>query len=129
MPLHAQRSALSLLDISQPASVLGSDGAWVLNDVDHQRTAGPDHLLVVEHLIDCITTGATPIPSASNAIHVLDAIAAARTSAASATSTRRPSLPPRALGMPGDNPTGTTMTAPSLSGNGPAKVQNAPPQD
>jgi len=99
--LRSERGAVafSLLDVSAPVSVLGPDGDWVLTEVDHQRDAGPDHLLGVEHLIDCIATGAAPIPSAAAAVHVLDVIAAARTSAASG---RTVILDPITTGDPGE---------------------------
>ena len=73
--------AFSLLDVSQPVSVLQPSGEWVVTDVPHRRAAGPDHILGIEHLIDCISTGAAPIPSAAHAIHVLGVIEAARASA------------------------------------------------
>lgn len=75
--------AFSLFDVSAPISVLrpGTD-EWVDDSVEHQRAAGPDHVLGVQHLVDCIQHGTEPIPSADHAIHVLEVIAAARDAAA-----------------------------------------------
>jgi predicted dehydrogenase len=74
--------AFSLLDVSKPVLIRRRhcDG-WTLVDVPHQRAAGPDHILGVEHLIECVESGADPIPSAAHAIHVLEVIEAARHSA------------------------------------------------
>jgi predicted dehydrogenase len=75
--------AFSFFDVSAPVSVLcpGTD-EWVDVSVGHQREAGPDHLLGIEHLVDCIQDKTLPIPNADHAIHVLDVIAAAREAAA-----------------------------------------------
>jgi predicted dehydrogenase len=71
--------AFSLLDVSAPVSVL-SEGAeeWIDEDVAHERESGPDHILGVEHLVECVASGEHPVASAEHAIHVLDTIAAAR---------------------------------------------------
>jgi predicted dehydrogenase len=73
--------AFSLLDVSAPISLLraGSE-AWVEEPVEHERESGPDHILGVEHLVDCVSSGDRPVASAEHAIHVLDAIEAARQS-------------------------------------------------
>jgi len=75
--------AFSFFDVSAPVSVLreGTDD-WVDVVVEHQRAAGPDHLLGIQHLVDCIQDGTEPVPSADHAIHVLEVIAAAREAAA-----------------------------------------------
>ena len=75
--------AFSLLDVSAPISLLreGSE-AWVEEAVDHGREAGPDHILGVEHLLTCVSSGERPVASAEHAIHVIDVIEAARRSSA-----------------------------------------------
>jgi predicted dehydrogenase len=74
--------AFSLLDVAAPVRVLrpGADG-WAELPVAREREAGPDHILGVVHLAECITSGSEPVPSAAAAIHVLEVIAAARESA------------------------------------------------
>ena len=75
--------AFSLLDVSAPISLL-DDGAseWVEEAVEHDRASGPDHILGVEHLVECVANGERPTVGADHAIHVLDAIEAARLAAA-----------------------------------------------
>jgi predicted dehydrogenase len=72
--------AVSLIDGSDPVRVLTDDG-WVDEPVDHVRPAGPDHLLGVEHLVDCIEHGRQPVLSLAHALHVVDLRAAAARSA------------------------------------------------
>ena len=73
--------AFSLLDVSAPISVL-ADGSeeWVDDPIEHERESGPDHILGVEHLVECVASGDHPLVSAEHAIHVLDIIEAARRS-------------------------------------------------
>lgn len=73
--------ALSLLDVSEPVRVFAG-GEWQETRVPHARAAGPDHLLGVEQLVECVAHGGEPSLSADRAIHVLAVIAAARRSAA-----------------------------------------------
>ncbi|MDX6563784.1 MAG: hypothetical protein QOD65_3598 [Gaiellales bacterium] len=75
--------AFSLLDVSAPISLLceGSE-EWVEEPVEHERESGPDHILGVEHLLACVSSGERPIASAEHAIHVIDVIEAARESVA-----------------------------------------------
>ena len=54
---------------------------WTSYAVPHERAAGPDHLLGVEHLVECLSTGARPIPSIDHAIHVIEIMEAAVSSA------------------------------------------------
>jgi predicted dehydrogenase len=75
--------SVNLLDVSAPVETLLPGDGWQQHHLPHQRDAGPDHLLGVEHLIDCITTGATPIPSIDHAIHVIEIMEAAATSSRS----------------------------------------------
>jgi len=65
--------AFSWFDVSAPVDVLAPDGSWEAIAVARTgREEGPDHLLGVEHLIDCIGSGAAPALSAAHAIHVLE---------------------------------------------------------
>jgi predicted dehydrogenase len=73
--------ALSLLDVSEPVRLFAG-GEWHEARVPHARTAGPDHLLGVEQLVDVVTRGGEPSLSADRAIHVLAVIAGARRAAA-----------------------------------------------
>ena len=76
--------AFSLLDVGAAVSVRepGAEG-WSDFPAGGERRSGPDHILGVLHLAECITTGRPPLASATHAIHVLDVIAAARQSARS----------------------------------------------
>lgn len=75
--------ALSLLDPSTPLEVLGPVGEWSTREVPGvERSAGPDHMLGVRHLAECIRDRVAPIIGADHAIHVLSVLAAAERSAA-----------------------------------------------
>lgn len=89
--------ALNLLDVSAPVEVLRHNGEWeTITPPRTGRAAGPDHLLGVEHLIDCITTGGEPLPSAEHALHVVEIIeAAARSSTGGQTVDLKSSFPTR----------------------------------
>lgn len=81
--LHGDKGtiAVNLLDVSAPVQVLRG-GKWESVEVPHQRAAGPDHLLGVEHLVDCIQFDREPVLNAAHAIHILEIIEkAARSSA------------------------------------------------
>jgi hypothetical protein len=43
---------------------------------------GPDHLLGVEHLVECLSSGTRPIPNIDHSIHVVEIMEAASRSAA-----------------------------------------------
>jgi predicted dehydrogenase len=73
--------SVDLLDVSAPIDVLMPGQVWEQKTIPHERAAGPDHLLGVEHLVDCIRTGASPIPSIGHAIHVIEIMEAAAVSA------------------------------------------------
>ena len=74
--------AFSLLDVSAPISLLGEESEqWVEASIEHERESGPDHILGIEHLLECVASGKRPVASAEHAIHVLDVIEAARRSA------------------------------------------------
>lgn len=72
--------AVNLLDVAAPVEVWRG-GAWEQIGVPHERLSGPDHLLGVEHLIDCMQHGREPVLSAAQAIHVLEIVEAAEQSA------------------------------------------------
>jgi predicted dehydrogenase len=74
--------AFSLFDVSAPVSVLpAGQSEWTEVPVVHERAGGPDHLLGIRELLDCIAGGRAPVPSARHAVHVLEVIEAARESA------------------------------------------------
>ncbi len=72
--------AANLLDVSAPVELL-RDGEWKRLEVHHERERGPDHVLGVEHLLDCIDKGQKPLPGIGHAIHALEVIEAAERSA------------------------------------------------
>lgn len=73
--------AVSLLDVSAPIQISDPDGRWTEISIPHQRQSGPDHLLGVEHLVECVEHGQTPVASIDHALHVLSIIEAAKASA------------------------------------------------
>jgi predicted dehydrogenase len=74
--------SVNLLDVSAPVETLIPGEGWASHTVQHERSAGPDHLLGVEHLVECLDGGARPIPSVEHAIHVVEIMQAATRSAA-----------------------------------------------
>src|SRR5829696_6002754 len=74
--------SVNLLDVSAPVETLVAGEEWTSHTVAHERSAGPDHLLGVEHLVECLTGGTRPIPSIDHAIHVVEIMEAATRSAA-----------------------------------------------
>jgi predicted dehydrogenase len=74
--------SVNLLDVAAPVDLYRPDQGWQSITLDHARSGGPDHLLGVEHLVDCITTGQPPLPSIDHAIHVIEIMEAAALSAA-----------------------------------------------
>ena len=74
--------SVDLLDVSAPVETYIPDDGWTTEIIPHARSSGPDHLLGVEHLVDCLTTGADPLPSIDHAIHVIEIMEAAALSAA-----------------------------------------------
>jgi predicted dehydrogenase len=72
--------ACSLLDPTAPVRV--SDGAdWTELPVPAERSDGPDHVLGVRHFVRAIARDEPMILTVEHAVHVLDVIEAARTSA------------------------------------------------
>jgi predicted dehydrogenase len=87
--------AFSLLDVAAPISRLNEGSEeWVEEAVEHERESGPDHILGVEHLVQCVATGEHPVANAEHAIHVLDVIDGARRSASEA---RTIAIAPRSM--------------------------------
>ena len=75
--LRGERAAVafSLFDVSAPISLLpAGESDWTDIPVTHEREAGPDHLLGIRELLECIAEGRTPVPNARHAIHVLEII-------------------------------------------------------
>lgn len=67
--------AINLLDVSAPVEVIRAAGGWEAVELPRTgRAAGPDHLLGIEHLIDCIQKDAIPTLSARQAVHVIEII-------------------------------------------------------
>jgi predicted dehydrogenase len=75
--------AIDLLDVAAPVETLLPGQSWQRHELSHERDGGPDHLLGVEHLIECLASGARPIPSVNHAVHVIEIIDAAAESARS----------------------------------------------
>ena len=73
-------AGISLLDVSAPIQLV-VDGEERTIRVDHVRESGPDHLLGVEHLVDCLEHGREPVLSIERAAHVLEILFAAQRSA------------------------------------------------
>jgi predicted dehydrogenase len=74
--------AVNLLDVSAPLE-LRRDGRWEQIEVPSSgRSSGPDHLLGVEHLVECIARGEPPELSLGHAAHVIEILDLAARSAA-----------------------------------------------
>ena len=65
--------ALNLIDGSAPIQLL-QNGKWREVPVPHARASGPDHILGVAHLIDCLTHSTQPTLSIEHAAHVIEII-------------------------------------------------------
>jgi predicted dehydrogenase len=73
--------AISLLDVSQPVRILAG-GQTREEPVAFERLGGgPDHVLGIAHLAECVAAGTEPVPSLEHARHVLAILDAARSSA------------------------------------------------
>ncbi len=65
--------ALNLLDVAAPVEILHQGRGWRSVKLPQTgRGSGPDHLLGVEHLVDCIQNGHKPILSLDHALHVAE---------------------------------------------------------
>ncbi len=69
-----------MLDAAAPLVRSASDG-WTEETVPHDRLSGPDHILGVRHLIECVLGRVRPVLTADHAAHVIDVLEAARRSA------------------------------------------------
>jgi predicted dehydrogenase len=73
--------ALDPIDVASPVQVLRDGIGWEKVDVPKTgRTAGPDHHLGIEHLVDCLQNNTKPVLSVDHALHVLDILEQAATS-------------------------------------------------
>ncbi|MGH2344795.1 MAG: Gfo/Idh/MocA family protein [Chloroflexota bacterium] len=91
--------AVNLLDVSAPVELLKEGSDWVSVAVPHARRAGPDHLLGIEHLIDCVEGRTMPVLSIEHAIHVLEIIEkAAQAAREGRTLTLESTFAPRTVG-------------------------------
>jgi predicted dehydrogenase len=72
--------AFDLLDVSAPLKLSAGD-EWTEQEVAHARAGGPDHILGVRHLAECVLSGRQPLLGPDRAIHVLEVLEAARASA------------------------------------------------
>ena len=73
--------AVDVLDVAAPVEILRPGKGWEQVAVPHARAAGPDHLLGIEHLVECVEMGAEPILSAEHAVHVVEIVEKAAQSA------------------------------------------------
>jgi predicted dehydrogenase len=73
--------AVSLIDGTDPVRIFTDEQGWYDEPVEHARAAGPDHLLGVAHLLDCVEQRRSPVASLAHARHVVDIRAAAAVSA------------------------------------------------
>jgi predicted dehydrogenase len=74
--------AVNLLDVSAPVEVLRGAGWEQVTLPRTGRESGPDHLLGIEHLVDCIRSDLDPVLSVEHALHVVEIIEKAARSAA-----------------------------------------------
>ncbi|MGH3739504.1 MAG: Gfo/Idh/MocA family protein, partial [Micromonosporaceae bacterium] len=74
---------INILDVAAPLALYRPDSGWREIPVPHARAGGPDHLLGVEHLVDCVTQNTEPVIGIDHAIHVLDILDGAARAASS----------------------------------------------
>lgn len=75
--------AVHLLDVSAPVEILRPGSGWESVALPRAgRHSGPDHLLGVEHLLDCIQGRSAPILTIEHALHVIEILEKAALSAA-----------------------------------------------
>jgi predicted dehydrogenase len=83
--LHGLRGTIALdpIDVASPVEVLRTGSGWETVLLPRSgRQAGPDHLLGIEHLVDCIQHNQEPVLSIDHALHVIEIIEKAAQSAA-----------------------------------------------
>lgn len=71
--------AIDLLDVSAPVELLRAGAGWEqipppFGEDRGGRKKGPDHLLGIEHLVDCIEHDREPVLSVAHALHVIEII-------------------------------------------------------
>jgi len=91
--------SVDLLDVAAPLETLLPGEGWMPTTVPHARAGGPDHLLGVEHLVECIETGQPPIPSIEHAAHVIEIMEAAAASVRSGRAVEVTTTFPERLGL------------------------------
>lgn len=75
--------AVNVLDVSAPVEILRPGRGWEQVALPRTgRATGPDHLLGIEHLLDCIEQRVEPVLSVEHALHVVEIIEQAGRSAA-----------------------------------------------
>jgi predicted dehydrogenase len=77
---------LNLIDVGAPIELMQAEGDWAWRQIEPPRTGrarGPDHLLGVAHLIECIVHDREPVLSIGHATHVIEVIEKAEQSARS----------------------------------------------
>jgi predicted dehydrogenase len=76
--------ALNIIDCAAPIDLLQTDKGWDWQSVPvpHKRAGGPDHILGVQHLVECLQTGKAPVLSIAHAAHVIEILDAAAVSSA-----------------------------------------------
>lgn len=74
--------AVDLLDVSAPVEVYRVGRGWERVEVSHSgRASGPDHLLGIAHLVECIRGERESVLSAEHAVHVIEVMEQAARSA------------------------------------------------
>jgi predicted dehydrogenase len=74
--------AANLLDVSAPIWLRRADEEWESIVLPRSgRESGPDHLLGIEHLVDCIQYQRKPVLSVEHALHVVEIVEKAALSA------------------------------------------------
>jgi len=76
--------ALNLIDGAAPIHLLQTSPKWEWRDIEvpHARAGGPDHILGVEHLVNCLQNHTSPVLSIEHATHVVEIIERAGIAAA-----------------------------------------------
>jgi predicted dehydrogenase len=82
--------AVNILDVAAPILVCDRTGRWEEIPVPHERTRGPDHVLGLAHLVDCVEQRHAPVASIDHALHVIEIIEAAARSATTGTHVELP---------------------------------------
>lgn len=91
LELHGESgtAGASLLDVAEPIRLLRpDDDDWSEVSVAAQRAEGPDHILGVQHLVECVRDQREPLVSMDHAIHMLDVLAAAEESSSTGAAVR-----------------------------------------